>query len=45
MTYMWHLKNNTNECIYKRETYKHRKQTYGYHRGEGSRRDKLGVGG
>ena len=44
ITYMWNLKNNTNESIYKTEqTHRHRKQTYGYQRGAG-RRDKLGVG-
>ena len=33
ITYMWNLKTNTNELIYKTETNKHRKQTYGYQRG------------
>ena len=40
---MWNLKNNTNKCIYKTETESHRKQTYGYQRGEGGERDILGV--
>ena len=34
--YMWNLKNNTIECIYKTETHRHRKQTCGYQRGKGS---------
>ena len=37
ITYMWSLKHNTDESIYKTEinsTYKHRKQTYGYQRGK-----------
>ena len=35
ITYMWNLKNDTNELIYKTETdSQHRKQTYGYHRGK-----------
>ena len=29
ITYMWNLKNNTNESIYKTETYRHRKPIYG----------------
>ena len=36
VTYMWNLKNNTNECIYTTETHRKRKQTCGYHVGEGS---------
>ena len=37
ITYMWNLKkNDTNEVIYKTEIdHRHRKQTYGYQRGEG----------
>ena len=37
ITFMWNLKKkDTNELIYKTETYsqKHRKQTHGYHRGK-----------
>ena len=40
ITYMWHLKNNTDESIYKTETnstHKHRKQTYVYQRRERGR--------
>ena len=34
ITYMWNLKNNTNNLIYKTEqTHRHRKHTYGYQRG------------
>ena len=40
---MWNLKkNHTNELIYKTETDKLRKQTYGYQRGKVGGRDKLG---
>ena len=39
---MWNLKYDTNELIYKTQTYRHRKQTYGYQRGKGGR-VKLGV--
>ena len=44
ITYMWNLKNNTNESIYKKQkqTHRCRKQTYGYQKGEGGK-DKLGV--
>ena len=41
-TYMWNLKNNTNELTKQKQTLRHRKQTYGYQRGKGVR-DKLGV--
>ena len=35
ITYLWNLKNNTNELIYKNETiHRHRKQIYGYQRGK-----------
>ena len=35
-TYLWTLKYDTNELIYKTETdNRHRKQTYGYQRGRG----------
>ena len=34
ITYMWILKFDTNEPIYKTETHKHREQTCGYQRGE-----------
>ena len=40
---MWNLKNDTNEFIYKTETDSQRKQAYGYQRGKGVGRDKLGV--
>ena len=30
---MWNLKNDTNELIYKTQTHRYRKQTYGYQRG------------
>ena len=41
---MWNLKkNHTNELIYKTETDKLRKQTYGYQRGKVGGRDRLGV--
>ena len=40
-TYMWNLKYDTNGLIYKTETHRHRKQTYGYQRGK--RGNKLGV--
>ena len=43
VTYMWNLKNNTNERIYKIEVdFRHREQTCGYQRGKEGR-DKLGV--
>ena len=33
ITYMWNLKNDTNELIYKTETdYRHRKRSYAYQR-------------
>ena len=43
-TYMWNLKYDTKELIYKKQkqTNRHRKQTYVYQRGKGAR-DKLGV--
>ena len=42
--YMWNLKYDTNELIYKIETDSgHRKQTYGYQRGKGVGKDKSGV--
>ena len=34
ITYMWNL-SDTNELIYKAETYRHRKQTYVYQRENG----------
>ena len=43
MSFIWNLKNNTNECLCKTETYKNKKQTSGYQRGEGSGRGKLRV--
>ena len=43
ITYMWNLKNDTNELIYKTETdYRYRKM-YGYQRGKVGRRNKLGI--
>ena len=47
ITYIWNLKNDMNELIYKAPTdsqTRHRKQTYGYQRGKRGR-DKLGVWG
>ena len=38
---MWNLKYDTNELIYKTETHRHRKQTYGYQRGKMAGTDKL----
>ena len=32
-----------NLCTKQKQTHKHRKQTYGYQRGKGGGRDKLGV--
>ena len=44
ITYMWNLKNDTNELIAKqKQTHRHRKQTYGYQRGQRVGRDKLGI--
>ena len=42
--HMWNLifKNDTNELIYKTETHRFQKQTYGYQRGNAVGRDKLG---
>ena len=41
---MWNLKkNDTNEFIYKTEIDSQRKQIYGYQRGTGEGRGKLGV--
>ena len=34
ITYMWSLKYNTNEPLYKIETQRHREQSYGYQRGK-----------
>ena len=43
ITYVWNLKYDTNELIYKtKTTSKHGKQTYSYQRGKGAG-DKLGV--
>ena len=41
ITYIWNLKNNTNESIHKKETHL-RKQTDGHQKGKG-RRDKLRI--
>ena len=38
---MQNLKNNTDELIYKTETHRHRKQTYGYQRRKMAGMDKL----
>ena len=35
ITYMWNLKYDTNELIYKTEIDSHRNQIYGYQRGKG----------
>ena len=32
---MWNVKNDINELIYETETDSHRKETYGYQRGNG----------
>ena len=41
---MWNLKYDANELIYKKkQTHRHRRQTYGYQRGKGWERDTLGV--
>ena len=37
ITYMWNLKNNTNEYIYKTETDSQTQETYGYQKGKGGR--------
>ena len=42
ITYMWNLKNNTNECMCKTETDSQIQKTSGY-KGEKWGRDKLGV--
>ena len=34
VTYMWNLKNNTNEYTKQKQTHRLRKQTYGYQRGK-----------
>ena len=41
--YMWSLKKYIHQLIYKTETYRPRKETYGYQRGKGRGRGKLGV--
>ena len=39
---MWNLKNNTNESIQKTETNsRHRKEIYGYQRGEGGKQEQI----
>ena len=44
ITYMWNLKYDTNELIYKTETDSQiQKTTYGNQRGSGGGSDKLGV--
>ena len=44
ITYMQKLKNDTNKLTYKwKQTHRHRKQIYGYQRGKGVERNKLGV--
>ena len=35
ITYMWNLKNNTNEYTKQKKIHRHRKQTYGYLRRNG----------
>ena len=43
ITYVWNLKQETNELIYKtKTTNKHRKETYSYQRGKRAG-DQLGV--
>ena len=43
ITYMWHLKNNTNEYIDKTETHRYIKPMSGDQKGEERRRGKQGV--
>ena len=35
VTYMWNLKNDTNELIKQKQTHRHKKKSYGYQRGKG----------
>ena len=42
--YVWNLKYDANELIYKTEIDRHRKQTYGYQRGKGGG-GKIKLGG
>ena len=39
--YMWNLKYNTNESVYKTEANARRKQVYGYWKGEGIREGQI----
>ena len=41
ITYMWNLKYNTNESVYKTEANVHRKQVYGNWKGEGIREGQI----
>ena len=45
ITYMWNLKKKIQIHLLtkQKQTHRHRKQTYGYQRGKGRWRDKLGV--
>ena len=46
VAYMWNLKKKmVKMSLYtkQKETHRHKKQTYGYQRGKGEGRDKLGV--
>ena len=44
ITYMWNLKIiQMNLSAKQKQTHRHRKQTYGYQRGNVGERDKLGV--
>ena len=44
IAYVWNLKCDTNELIYKTETdHRHRKQTYGYQRGKETVRNISGT--
>ena len=44
ITYMWNLRNNTNESIYKKQTQRHRKETYGYQRGKSGEEEIKSMG-
>ena len=41
---MWNLRNNINESIYKKQTQRHRKETYGYQRGKSGEEEIKSMG-
>ena len=45
ITYMWNLKHRIKIYLFtkQKKTHRHRRQIYGYQRGEGGGKDKLGV--